>query len=393
MANKKPFPTLSEFYRNRRPEFFSDSEKIYEIKLPKVESFLATAFLEIYPSTEIITINLVFENTVDQSIIEDNSNKSYNVKLKAEKNHDELSSLLFELAAKILSNNFIIKDSKKYLEKLFKEDEVHERMSTIITHDIFFKNIFGENPKILLKDWKDDGVAKNYTFKRDNYPIQINIEPDRESAGNAEDSVEGMTHNQTKVYSVIDTHLWNQAAWKAFGILATPEVPLGILIAFENEEKGRQIFEDWIKKLGKIDYDDTIKITIVKGINSMHPFWYRVLIRKKDDELSRKEGHLYLFALRSHEMNPDNPNNLTDLLNRYNYYRRYMLFPATYKGDGSLHPHFDLGIVKKQLLVRDAWEIGENDIESAVIGKDDTPIIPPNVLSAPVIALLKKMRR
>jgi len=32
----RKFPkTPSEFYRNRRPEFFSDSEKVYEVKLPR----------------------------------------------------------------------------------------------------------------------------------------------------------------------------------------------------------------------------------------------------------------------------------------------------------------------------------------------------------------------
>jgi hypothetical protein len=45
-------------------------------------------------------------------------------------------------------------------------------------------------------------------------------------------------------------------------------------------------------------------------------------------------------------------------------------------------------IVKRELYVRWAWEVGRHDPESCAINPDDIPIIPANQLSPPVAELL-----
>jgi len=52
----------------------------------------------------------------------------------------------------------------------------------------------------------------------------------------------------------------------------------------------------------------------------------------------------------------------------------------------------DLTILKKQLRVVPAWELGRNDPDSSVICADDDPIIPSGVTNAPVLAVLDRKR-
>jgi hypothetical protein len=42
------------------------------------------------------------------------------------------------------------------------------------------------------------------------------------------------------------------------------------------------------------------------------------------------------------------------------------------------------------LIVKDAWEIGENDIDRVVIRENDRPIIPDGNTNAPVLKILNQ---
>ncbi|HXS59326.1 MAG TPA: hypothetical protein VN703_00755, partial [Candidatus Sulfopaludibacter sp.] len=187
-----------------------------EIILAYLESFLAPAFMEIYPTAEVLTFNVTLENIGSPTITENDSKQFYEIKINsdlfAEKNYNQLQHLLQELSAKILSANFIFKDPKQYFEKIFKQDEVHERVSIVINHATFLKNIFGENPKLFLKDWKNESSAKDYTFKRLTNPLLINKPSENNLAIDVKEEVKEIKHNQTKVSSIIDAHLWNQAS-------------------------------------------------------------------------------------------------------------------------------------------------------------------------------------
>jgi len=50
-------------------------------------------------------------------------------------------------------------------------------------------------------------------------------------------------------------------------------------------------------------------------------------------------------------------------------------------------------ILKRELHVRDAWEIGLHDIDIAGICKGDDLILPKDAKSAPVIEVLNSMKR
>jgi hypothetical protein len=55
-----------------------------------------------------------------------------------------------------------------------------------------------------------------------------------------------------------------------------------------------------------------------------------------------------------------------------------------------MKPFFETSIIKKRIIVLNAWELGLHDLENVVIKKGDQPIIPSNVNNAPILEVLKQ---
>lgn len=378
------------FARDKYLMFFA------EMTLAYFESFLATSYSDVFPSTEIITIQIKDTSSSElYKIINDVSSSDIQLLINFEKikesTRKNISNILLELTSLIIGRNFVMKDAKGYLETLFKKEELHERQSLIFEHHKFITNILGENPKIFLEDWYAGKTLKEFPFKRDENPV-FKYEKKLSESGNVPHDIKDTKHNQRKVFSIIDTHLWDKAHWTGFGFLASREINLGIFLAFENGDIGKQIFENWIKQFGKEDKNEEIKISIVKGVNKSHPTWYRVQVSKNISKTDFQNGDIFVSAARFHEMNAESPTNLNNLINGYNYFKKFWLFPAKYKPDGGIEPYLETGILKTSLTIRNAWEIGEQDFDSVVIKKEDDPIIPKDITDAPVIKLLKRKR-
>ena len=79
------------------------------------------------------------------------------------------------------------------------------------------------------------------------------------------------------------------------------------------------------------------------------------------------------------------------LLNEYEKFDCFFLAPAVQQKDG-FDFFRDLTILKRPLVVRPAWQIGEHDPDFVALAPDDDPIIPPDVIDAPVLSALKRMR-
>lgn len=380
---------IVKFKRNKELAIFA------EMVLAFLESFLATSFEDVFPSSELITINIEENSEIENyRVIENDDNKTYEIQLNlvSEKNNaiERPYELLIEITAKILVKNFIFKEAKEYLKNLFQKDELHERQSFIMEHRKFFTSIFGNTPKIFLEDWVGFDSSKVYEFKRDSNPIKIKEITQQGEIKKDERELKNVKHSQTKVSSVIDSHTWDIAKWQGFGFFITRELPLVIFLAFENATAGKQIFENWVNRFGRIDQKDEINVSIIKGVDRDNPFWYRVHISKSMIGDDLKEGQFLVSASRFHELNAPNSDNLSKLIERFNQFKHYLLVPAAMKPDGTPEPFVEFGIIKKKLIIRQAWEIGENDFDSVVIKSNDNPLIPADKPDAPVISLLKK---
>jgi hypothetical protein len=119
-----------------------------------------------------------------------------------------------------------------------------------------------------------------------------------------------------------------------------------------------------------------------------------VLVTTKLNKDEFKGGKFIYSTIRFHEMTPTSSNNLDNILAKYNRLKCYTLFPAMVKNDGAvIDPVFDLGILKGELEVKQAYEIGMHDMDRAVIRKDDNPVLPEGSTSFPVLELLAELRK
>ncbi|MCT4049128.1 hypothetical protein HZP89_14060 [Elizabethkingia anophelis] len=200
-----------------------------------------------------------------------------------------------------------------------------------------------------------------------------------------------ITHRNMRAKTVIDGPLWDSAKWKAFGSFAAHGIPFGLMLTFENGEAGKKIFENWIHEYGNNDTNDIITLTIIKGVDKNNPFWYKVLVNKNVNKENLQDGDFVSMASRFHMMEPKDDINLTRLINNYEHFKKYILVPAQIDKDFNITPFFELGILKTQLKIMNAWEIGLHDSERVVIRKNDNPIIPDHITDAPILEVLKEI--
>ena len=90
-------------------------------------------------------------------------------------------------------------------------------------------------------------------------------------------------------------------------------------------------------------------------------------------------------------MVPKDSKNLEYLINQFNVRKEYKLYPAgKIFGEKGFESYYNKGILKRELNIRNAWQIGEHDIDRVEIKENDNPIIPKDINDAPVLKLLKK---
>lgn len=357
------------------------------------ESFLATSFEDVYPISEIINLNLDFEEIDANFKLEIISKNYININLKKAIvfNGKNFKELIDELLPQVIGGNYMFKDAKGFLDNLFEKDEVHERLSLILEHHNFLTNVLTNNAKFFLQDWITSQVSE-YNLLRTESPITIDKKLQKlpkEEEKEEKPSFKNISHKKIKAETIINTELWDNAKWKAFGFFSSQQIPFGLLLSFENIDFGKKIFKEWIDKYGKIDKNETISITIIKGINKNNPYWYKVLVSKNIDKSSLADGQFITMSSRFHKMEPKNSTNLDNLIRGYQVFNKFILIPAHVNKDFKITPILELGILKTELKIKNAWEIGIHDFERVVITEEDNPIIPDNVIDAPILEVLK----
>ena len=376
------------FSRNKDLLLFAETILSY------LESFLATSIANVYPSTELIEINLFENSSIDLPIFESTTTSSiFTIAVNCEKlardNFSDINTFMINFFSQMVSRNFLINDSNDFLKKLFEKEELMERLSLVFEHRLFAYHILGNKPKFFLEDWIESKQPKDYPLKRTSSPIIKKMDQlKKEEWGKGK--IEDVKHNQTKVSSIIDNHIWDKAAWKGFGFFYSSQIKFAIFLAFDDGVSGKLIFDNWIRQFGHVDTNEEIKVTIVKGVDKNNPAFYRVSISKNEATMDFSNVEYIYAASRFHQMDATQPSNLTNLISGFKHFGEYLLCPAIYKADGSIQPFSESGILKKSLIIKEAWEIGENDLDSVVIKKGDTPNIPSHVKNAPVLAVLKR---
>lgn len=318
-------------------------------------------------------------------------------------------SWLIELLAQIISRIFFIQDPEDYLTRLARDEVGFGRALNNAETGIAVTNILGQSPKLSLSDWESDDIQERFPLNRQapwNEKLE-EVSADTEPASIYENIGEGeapedffnfdkIKHKDMRVFSLINQSLWDKARWKATAYVIFPDLnqPPFMALGFADSEAGKSIFVEWQKKIGRIDSNEQLRVSIITGVDKHSPHSYSVVVGVSPKLPTDSQSKFLILVSRINRMVPPDPINLNRFLDRYKQMGWYVLLPIHFKDESTISaPSWEHGIVKRDLTIRPAWQISENDPDAVAIQHDDEPVVPDGVDNAPVLRVLKKWHK
>lgn len=363
-----------------------------EALLAAIESFLATSPEDgVFPQVEELRVfiesseqnEVVLAHTVDEDAL---GRWEFRVKcsgriFSAECSERYMSSAI-GLLAEIVSRGWKYEDDS-VLGVLFEEDEVHDRAFTLFRSPVALQNVHGTETPISWEQCAIEIDAQPIPLSRTEpwKPSACDSIP-KEGQANVSSSREYFGHRDLLVSSVVQPHVWDRAKWKGVMYYVDPSYryPPGFGLIFEGDRQAAEkIFRLWHEMIGDRDGDETIRLSLLTGINKDHPAHYRVSIAPNMDSLrnNASEGQISSIIMRLHEMEPQNSENLDRFQKAFDEVGRFALFPAHF-GPGSSQPDpmFDLALPMSRIYILPAWKVTQRDPEIIALREDDNWVLP-----------------
>lgn len=121
-----------------------------------------------------------------------------------------------------------------------------------------------------------------------------------------------MSHRNIMTSSIINISLWNVCNWRGVMYMSsasTFDPPLMSLLF--TSKNCKNIFTEWIAKIGKDNSKNEIGIRIIKGIDKNNPYWYRVVLGPLSfSDNSMKGPKIVSTPIRFMNMQPNSNENL-----------------------------------------------------------------------------------
>jgi hypothetical protein len=320
----------------------------------------------------------------------------------------KLKDRLFELVAHILARVFQMRDPTSLLTRLFRDDLAPQRALDFTTSFVVVGIVLGDKPKTDIDCWVSDTATK--------YAISREKVWDEEDRGRVLEAFSGpqlkaappgseppadfvdpsrTSHNQTRTVSLIRVPLWDEASWYGtmFATAQNPSVPPILALLFKKPAAAARIFSLWHSEIGSRDEANKLRVAIIRKIRKANPYWYRIVLGSDPVACFGQPGIKQIAMIsRIHTMQPSSSDNLERFLAAYTASGNYILSFARVEGkDAQIAASNQLE--KNQLIVRDAWEIGPNDLDAIAIQGDDDPIVPDGVKNPPITETLARIRR
>lgn len=316
-------------------------------------------------------------------------------------------SWLQELVIQVAFRITFVENLDSYVKQLFGEEGGLGRAFDHAEPTIPVTNILGESPKFRLSDWEEKAQGERFRLNRTipwshglwraEEKTEIDLRQCRPGEGEPPPElldVSRLKHRDRRVLSLINVPLWDRANWQGAIYIVLPELdhPPYLGLGFRDADAAQAIFRGLLDKLGMIDRDEQLRVSIVTGIDKNNPSHYMVVIGS--NFTAGKHGSQFVMVSKPCRMEPPDTRNLDLFLSRYERLGKYILLPAHYVDEASLPtPYWDLMIGKQELHVRPAWQIGEHDPDVCAIDEDSDPIIPGGVENAPVLRALSRFER
>jgi hypothetical protein len=299
---------------------------------------------------------------------------------------------------------FVPEGVHKFAEKIVRDEVGLGRALLITDVKTFLTNILGNNPKLRLSDWDSGNNRKLFFVRRKNaWDIAVNKQstPQQRKAPKIGTGtppaklldIEHLKHTQRRIFSLIDVNLWNKANWSGtvFAFSEHPDQLPWVGLAFTESTAAKEIFEGWTEKIGREDTRKRLRISIITGIDRRNLASYRVLIGENPDWTTVHQGSQFVFVTRINTMTPTTQTNLNQFLKEYEKKHKYLLAPAHYAPNGSFSLLPGQAILKEDLVVRPAWQIGEHDPDSSAIRSDDDVFVPDGIKDPPILRTIARI--
>ncbi|WP_417748713.1 hypothetical protein [Rosistilla oblonga] len=320
---------------------------------------------------------------------------------------DEQRNLKARMAEMVAySIGYIIVPDLEGLEQLFRDDLAIRRAIDFTGSFQVIGNVLGENRKRYMSSWIDENnvmypVKRDKAWDAESPRIETRVKHVKSASTGASGPEERdfsrhfqtSRHTQFRTLSLIRESLWNKADWQGLGVVAFPDSPPILALIFGKRDAAKRIFELWEEQLGKVDESEALRITVIRHVDTNNPHHYRVVVGSNiESENIGKAGAIFSLS-RIHTMTPNSSQNLESFLKAYRDFGAYFVAPAIVDDSGQYPESIgDFSILKRELIVKEAWEVGRNDFDSVGILADDKPAIPTDVGNPPVHDLLKWKR-
>jgi hypothetical protein len=387
-----------------------------ESLLGALEAFLATSLMSgIMPYKQIAKVAIRIDEDLKEALGIEliKTSKKYELEVTHNKNFalssaDEIKrfrDLIMDFIVYLLPKIAIYDDKDNHFKKLAEDENVFSRallFSDVIT---LSQNICGNLDWTSLREVSNSIEGEVYELKRKSQwkpkkKLEQANEPLKSGEGEPPEHIanaENLKHNERRILSLIDMPVWNEAQWTGMFFMVYPDgqFPPCIGLMFKNEDGARNIFKGWRERLGDKDEKDALRICIVTGVDKNNPAHYRTHLGTNANAYRRiGVQEQMVMVSRIQTMTPENDKNLNMFLEAYKKHGVYCLLPAIFQ-DGQPEPNIirDMLLFKKLLIVKPAWQIGDNDEDLVVLQLDDEPIIPEDIKDAPVLRALERNKK
>ena len=274
--------------------------------------------------------------------------------------HGEIRKFFAEVSAHILVTTMIVDDIAELLDRLHDDEATHYRTAMIAAAPNSYHRVMSCNAS-RLSDWKEI-IRRSYPLKLPRPQldhIDLPTGADEDEDGN--DLVPPKSHRDMRVQTVVNVHAWDAAEWKATGFAEYRGRP-AIAFAFRNAEAGKSIFKQWRERIGFDDANDEIYLSIIRKLPDQESQNYILMVTSKLGADSNIKQSIILGS-RSMTMTPPDNTNLNRFLATFEATKEFYLMPAGLTAGGQPVMFHEIAILKRTLSVRDAKDIGPDDVE------------------------------
>ena len=288
-----------------------------------------------------------------------------------------------KVVIELMAHSILLNDTEETLSQL-SEEGAFGRAIDFTSSFVTVGNVLGHKFSSNLSAWEENPSYPVLRTKPWNSELAELGQPTNRSIS----STGVIKHSELRNVTLIRPAHWEKAGWSGMMFLHCQNgngIPI-LAPTFENAEAGRDIFKELLNEVGSSDEANKLQVVIVRGVDRHQPHAYRVFFDTNLDETHSNEEFRYLAKNgRGNSFNPDNGFNLNRFIDDFGRHQEYILAPGFHKNSTV---DLSIGLLKKHIRFREAWEIGRHDPDSLVIEPDDSPFVPDGVKDPPVNELL-----